>query len=219
MGHCRPIDGRPENHVTLEGSKLDVVESFRYLGDELCPGGGCELATMARSRAAWGKFHELLPLLSSSTISLARRGMLFNNCVRGALLHASVCWALPREDIQRLLRNEWAMLRWILRVRAVDDVSLHDMYSRLSLQPLESGLRINRLRWYGHVEKSEGWIKRCNEIAVTGCQGRGRPRKSWKESVTDDLRLWNIDPNMVHDRPKRKKWTKDSHEKPNLRKS
>ena len=44
----------------LEGSKLDVVESFRYLGDELCPGGGCELATIARSRAAWGKFRELL---------------------------------------------------------------------------------------------------------------------------------------------------------------
>ena len=32
MGLCRPIDGRPENHVTLEGSKLDVVESFHYLG-------------------------------------------------------------------------------------------------------------------------------------------------------------------------------------------
>ena len=34
---CRPIDGRPENHATLDGSKLDVVESFHYLGDELCP--------------------------------------------------------------------------------------------------------------------------------------------------------------------------------------
>ena len=52
MGLCRTIDRRPENHVTLEGSKLDVVESFHYLGDELCPGGGCELANIARSRAA-----------------------------------------------------------------------------------------------------------------------------------------------------------------------
>ena len=55
-GICRPINGRPENHVTLEGSKLDVVESYHYLGDELCPGGDCELATIARNRAAWGKF-------------------------------------------------------------------------------------------------------------------------------------------------------------------
>ena len=81
--------------------------------------------------------------------------MLFNSRVREALLHASVCSALWREDIQRLLRNEQAMLRWMLRVKAEDDVSLHDMYSQLSLQPLESRLRINRLRMYGNVERSE----------------------------------------------------------------
>ena len=48
--------------------------------------------------------------------------MLFNSCIRGALLHESVCWALRREDIQCLLRNEWAMLHWMLRVKAEDDV-------------------------------------------------------------------------------------------------
>ena len=94
------------------------------------------------------------------------------------------------------------MLHWMCKVKAEDDVSLHDMYSRLSLQPLESRLRINRLRWYGHVERSEDWIKRCTEIDVSGCQGRGRPCKSWKESVTDDFLLWNINPNMVHDQSK-----------------
>ena len=39
--------------------------------------------------------------------------MLFNSCERGALFHASDCWALRREDIQCLLRNEWIMLRWM----------------------------------------------------------------------------------------------------------
>ena len=56
MGLCRPVDGKPEKHVTLEGIQLDVVESFCYLVDEICPGGGCELATIARTRAAWGSF-------------------------------------------------------------------------------------------------------------------------------------------------------------------
>ena len=46
MGFCRPVDGTPENHVTLEGVQLNVVELFRYLGDEICPGGACELATI-----------------------------------------------------------------------------------------------------------------------------------------------------------------------------
>ena len=49
MGIFKPINRRPENHVTLEGSKLYLVESFHYLGEELCPGGGCELVTIART--------------------------------------------------------------------------------------------------------------------------------------------------------------------------
>ena len=36
----------------LEGLKLGIVESFHYLYDELCPSGGCELTTIARTRAA-----------------------------------------------------------------------------------------------------------------------------------------------------------------------
>ena len=48
---CKPVDGKPENHVILEGIQLDLVKSFRYLGDKICPGDGCELATIARTRA------------------------------------------------------------------------------------------------------------------------------------------------------------------------
>ena len=88
MGLCRLVDGRPEKHVTFEGIQLDVVESMRYFGDEICPGGGCELATIARTRAARGKFGELLPLLTFTTISLARSGKLYDSCVKGTILHA-----------------------------------------------------------------------------------------------------------------------------------
>ena len=47
MGLCRQVDGRSEKHVTLESIQFHVVESFRYLVDEICPRGGCELARIA----------------------------------------------------------------------------------------------------------------------------------------------------------------------------
>ena len=108
----------------LKDSKLDVVESFRYLGDELCPGSGCEPATIARTRAVWEKFRELLPLHLSPKTSLARHGMLFNSFVRGALLHAIECLSLRRKDIQRLLGNEWVILRWMCRIKSEEHISL-----------------------------------------------------------------------------------------------
>ena len=70
MGLYRPVDGRPEKHVILEGIQLDVVESFLYLGDKICPGGSCELATIASTRAALENFCELLdPSFTRSSLT------------------------------------------------------------------------------------------------------------------------------------------------------
>ena len=52
-GTACPIDGRPCNSVMLDEQPLEVVDSFRYLGDTICAGGGCETAIIARIRAAW----------------------------------------------------------------------------------------------------------------------------------------------------------------------
>ena len=47
--------------------------------------------------------------------------------VYGVLLHAGECWALWRSYIQCLLRNEWAMLCWMFRVKADEQVSMYNM--------------------------------------------------------------------------------------------
>ena len=36
------------------------AQAILYLGDCICPGGGCELATLKRCCFAWGKFREFL---------------------------------------------------------------------------------------------------------------------------------------------------------------
>ena len=94
LGDTRAIDGRPYVEVQLADGKLNVVDNFVCLGDCICPGGGCELATSKRYRSAWGKFKELLPLLICKAISLNTRGQMYNSCVRGTMLYSSECWAL-----------------------------------------------------------------------------------------------------------------------------
>ena len=85
------IDGRPCVEIQLADRKLDVVDNFVYLGGCICPGGGCELATTKRCHSAWGKFRELLPLLTSKAISLSTRGQMCNSCVTGTMLYLSEC--------------------------------------------------------------------------------------------------------------------------------
>jgi len=46
----------------------------------------------------------------------------------------------------------------------------------------------NRLRWCGHVSQKEAndWVKKCMEYEVEGARPRGRPKKTWRESVEKD---------------------------------
>ena len=89
LGNARAIDGRPCVEFQLGDDKLDVVDNFVYLDDCICSGEGCELATIKRCCSVWGKFRELLPLLTCKAISLNTRGQMYKSCVRGMTLSSS----------------------------------------------------------------------------------------------------------------------------------
>ena len=74
LGTARAIDGRHSLEVEVGNEKLEVVPEFCYLGDMLSAGGGCELAAITRCKCAWGKFRQLLPLLTNRQVPLLTRG-------------------------------------------------------------------------------------------------------------------------------------------------
>ena len=117
LGNAPAIDGKPCVEVQLADGKLDVVDNFVYLGDCICPGGGCELASIKRYCSALGKFREPLPLLTCKAISLYTCGQMYSSCIRRKMLHSSEFWTLRQEDKKHLEHSERAMLSWILTSR------------------------------------------------------------------------------------------------------
>ena len=81
------------------------------------------------------------------------------------------------------------MIRRICNVQLMDMTPTADLLSKLGLEEITSALGTRRLRWYGHVCRSDesGGIKRANKYAVPGSRGRGRPRKTWNECVKKDI--------------------------------
>ena len=91
---ARPINGSLSERFNLAVRiDLDIVGSFCYLGDTIDAGGGCEASVTARIRAAWGKFRQLLPLLTSRGLSLHTRGKIYSTYIRPAL-HTAFHWLL-----------------------------------------------------------------------------------------------------------------------------
>ena len=120
----------------------------------------------------------LKPVLSSRHLSFKTRGHVYSTCVRSAMLHASETWPVTKPCLQRLQRNDRAMIRQICNVKPQDTATIRsiELLARLGIEDLDIILKERRLRWYGHVERSNGAVKTAFDIQVMESVGLGGPR-------------------------------------------
>ena len=123
QGTAGPLDGRPQREVQVRFNKLKVVASFCNLGDMLSAVGGCKPSTTTFVKTAWEKFKELLPVLSPRHLSFKTRDRVYSFCMRSAMPHKSVTWPLTKPNLQRLQRNDKAVIRQICNVNPQDIVT------------------------------------------------------------------------------------------------
>ena len=95
--------------------------------------------------------------------------------------------------LNRLRRNDHAMIRWICNVKARDEVSSDSLLSKLGIQDLDVMLRTSRMRWFGHVERSTGWIAKVHKLNVVAQKRPGRPKKTWDEVLMDNRKKLEMD--------------------------
>ena len=116
--------------------------------------------------------------------------------------HASETWPLTKPNLQHLQPNDRAMIRQICNVRPQDIVTTrsNELLVRLGIEDLDLILQERRLRWYGHVERSNGAVKTAFDIQVDGKRGPGRPKMTWKQLTERDCREWKLSAINPHDR-------------------
>ena len=143
------------------------------------------MAVTTRVKTAWKKFRELLPVLTSRHLSYKTRGHVYSSCVRSAMLHASETWPLTKTNLQRLQRNDRAMIRQICSIKPEDvaRVRSSELLAKLQLEDLDLILRERRLCWFGHVARSGMWRVRVVQseqhmiCRLTASGGQGGPSK------------------------------------------
>ena len=69
----------------------------------------------------------------------------------------------------------------------------HSLLTKLGIQDLDVVLRTSRRRWFGHVERSTGWIAEVRKLNVVAQKRSGRPRKSWDEVLENDRKKLGMD--------------------------
>ena len=115
------------------------------------------------------------------------------------MLHASDTWPLTKPNLQCLQRNDRAMIRHICNVRLQDIVTTrsNELLVWLGIEDLDLILKKRRLRWYGHVKRSNGAVKITFHIQVEGKREPGRPKMTWKQLTERDCREWKLSTLMI----------------------
>ena len=94
------------------------------------------------------------------------------------------------------------MIRQICNVKPQDTATIRsiELLARLDIEDLDLILKERGLRWYGHVERSNGAVKTAFDIQVNGKHGPGRPKMTWKQLTERDRREWKLSAIDPHDR-------------------
>ena len=159
-GRATPVDCRQMAEVTMGREKLQEEQSFCYLRDCSSRGGCGELASMTTGCHDKSKLNELLTILTSSLFPITSRRKVYNSCVGSVMFYVSKTWDPTSSDLHRLQPNDRAMIRWICGVTTIDQVSSQDLLERMQLDYTEKVIHSRRLRQHGHVEHSDGWMKK-----------------------------------------------------------
>src|SRR2546425_704487 len=164
------------------GNKIKVVEKFCYLGDDrdvIGKGGGAEESSITRVRCAWGKFMDLKMLLTARGASLRVKGKIYRACVQKVLVYGSETWAMKKVDLQRLLRTENKMVRWMSGVILKDRRTCEELRQGLGIESVDRVVSCCRLRWYEYVKRinANDWVYKCRNWEIVGGITKGRGKK------------------------------------------
>ncbi len=110
------------------------------------------------------------------------------------MLHGSETWPMRAEHEAKLERTEMRMIRWMCGVSLRERKTSAELREWIGVEAVGDVMRRNRLRWFGHVERSlqDDWVKKCGMLEVEGRKPRGRPKKTWMEVVVDDMRRMGL---------------------------
>ena len=175
--------------IEISGQKLESVKKFKYLGAIISDEGSKVevLARIAQTTAALGK---LKPIWKDKKISTSSKVKLMRSLVLAIFLYACETWTLTAELEKRIEALETRCFRRVLGISYKDHITNVEVKRQIKQAigeyvDLLSIVKKRKLRWYGHVTRSNGLAKTILQGTVQGTRKRGRQRKRWEDNIVE----------------------------------
>ncbi len=128
-------------------------------------------------------------------MSLKTKINIYKTLIRPILLYGSECWAVTKLHETKLLTFERKILRKIFGAvhennswRSLFNFEIYQKYKQPDIVKV---IKCNRLRWLGHLYRSDNTnpVKKLTFTNPMGSRRRGRPPVRWLDSAEKDFGL------------------------------
>ena len=207
-----------EPNIIVNGTPLEVVDTFVYLGSMIAKDGSLDNEITRRieqGSASFGKLEKRL--WCRQEISIKTKLSIYEACVITTLLYCSETWTTYRRHIKVLERFHQNCLRHILKIRWDSYTPDTDVLTQAGSQSIETRIIKNRMRWSGHIIRQED-TRLPKQVLygelVANTRPPHKPRKRYKDCLKNDmLQLKMLDPDWEKQAENRTGWRRLVHVK------
>eukprot|EP00745_Piridium_sociabile_P040226 TRINITY_DN767_c0_g1_i3.p1 TRINITY_DN767_c0_g1~~TRINITY_DN767_c0_g1_i3.p1 ORF type:complete len:1045 (-),score=247.16 TRINITY_DN767_c0_g1_i3:182-3316(-) len=185
----------PDPAITIEGTQLNNVDTFTYLGS--CITSTCSMDRevsnrISKASASFGRLSARV--WNERGLTQKTKIAVYKAVVLTSLLYGCETWTLYRRQVKTLDQFHLRCLRRILRISWQDGVSNTEVLRRAQASGIEALIIRSQLRWVGHVVRmDDSRLPKSiffSELA-SGTRKAGAPVKRYKDSLKSSLKACN----------------------------
>ena len=178
---------KPSMNLTIDGTEIDQVTNFPYLGQKITEDGRCEEEIKRRINIAKTTFTKMTKVLTSRKIPLNTRKRILKCYVWSTLQYGAETWTITESMAKKIAAFEMWTYRRMLRIAWTEKVTNERVIERINIKErLYKTIQCKKLKYFGHmIRRKNTTIQRTVlEGKIDGKRGRGRPRTSWSANIS-----------------------------------
>ena len=175
--------------ITVNGQELETVKQFKYLG-AIISEDGSRIEVLSRAAQTAKAMAKLNHIWRDKNISRKTKLRLLRALVISIFLYACESWTLTADLQKRIQAVEMRCYRRLLGISYRDHITNEEVMRTIQkdnvhYEDLLTTIKRKKLKWYGHVIRSDGLSKTIMQGTVQGCRKRGRQMKKWMDNVAE----------------------------------
>ena len=185
----RKRKGRKKKHnITIDGEKVEQVESFKYLGSTKTATAACSGDIKSIIAIAKLRILELQDIWNGRNLSKDLKVRLIKAVVWSALIYGAKAWTIFKSDENRIMAAEMWIWRRMLGVSWKEKRTNASILSELDdKKELLRKIMTLKLAYFGHIMRGSGSLLTLQivEGMGEGKRKRGRQKKQWFDKIRD----------------------------------